>query len=134
MTKSAESDFSPVLTWLSGAEPLYFGYGSWWNTVSDAANIELSRISFRLPDGTVLMDQLQADKDLVESLGGSVAAASTETQTELKLADVEVAVFDIHSVEYQGESVLPYMTAAVIIVILGALVTVILVCRQRTYE
>ncbi len=131
---TAESDFSPVLTWLSGAEALYFGYGSWWNTVSDAANIELSRISFRLPDGTVLMDQLQADKDLVESLGGSVAAASTETQTELKLADVEVAVFDIHSVEYQGESVLPYMTAAVIIVILGALVTVILVCRQRTYE
>lgn len=131
---TAESDFSPVLTWLSGAEALYFGYGSWWNTVSDAANIELSRISFRLPDGTVLMDQLQADKDLVESLGGSVAAASTETQTELKLADVEVAVFDIHSVEYQGESVLPYMTAAVIIVILGALLTVILVCRQRTYE
>ena len=102
--------------------------------MSDAANIELSRISFRLPDGTVLMDQLQADKDLVESLGGSVAAASTETQTELKLTDVEVAVFDIHSVEYQGESVLPYMTAAVIIVILGALLTVILVCRQRTYE
>lgn len=131
---TADSDFSPVLTWLSGAEALYFGYGSWWNTVSDTANIELSRISFRLPDGTVLMDQLQADKDLVESLGGSVAAAAVEAQTELKLADVEVAVFDIHSVEYQGKSVLPYMATAVIIVILGALVTVILVCRQRTYE
>lgn len=66
-----DSDFSGVLTWLSGAEALYFGYGSWWNTVSDTANIELSRVSFRLADGTVLMDQLQADKDLVESLGGS---------------------------------------------------------------
>ena len=58
-----DSDFSGVLTWLSGAEALYFGYGSWWNTVSDTANIELSRVSFRLADGTVLMDQLQADKD-----------------------------------------------------------------------
>ncbi len=65
------SDFSGVLSWLSGAEALYFGYGSWWNMVSDIANIELSRVSFRLADGTVLMDQLQADKDLVESLGGS---------------------------------------------------------------
>lgn len=131
---SASSDFNPILTWLSGAEALYFGYGSWWNTVSDAANIELSRISFRLPDGTVLMDRLQADKDLVESLGGSVAAVAADTQTELKLADVEVDIFDIHSVAYQGESVLPYMATAVAIVVLGALVTVVLVCRRRTYE
>ncbi|MDE7324657.1 MAG: hypothetical protein K2N73_18455 [Lachnospiraceae bacterium] len=128
------SDFSGVLTWLSGAEALYFGYGSWWNTVSDTANIDLSRISFRLADGTVLMDQLQADKDLVESLGGSVEAVAADTQTELKLADVEVEIFDINSVAYQGNSALPLMSAVVVIVVLGALVTIVLVCRPRTYE
>lgn len=132
---TSTSDFSNVLTWLSGAEALYFGYGSWWNTVSDTANIELSRISFRLPDGTVLMDQLQADKDLVESLGGSVAAvAAVDGQTELKLADVNVEIFDINSVSYQGSSVLPLMTAAVVVVILAALVAVIAACRPRKYE
>ncbi|MDE5700367.1 MAG: hypothetical protein K2I96_23690 [Lachnospiraceae bacterium] len=132
---TSTSDFSNVLTWLSGAEALYFGYGSWWNTVSDTANIELSRISFRLPDGTVLMDQLQADKDLVESLGGSVAAvAAADGQTELKLADVNVEIFDINSVSYQGSSVLPLMTAAVVVVILAALVAVIAACRPRKYE
>lgn len=129
-----DSDFSGVLTWLSGAEALYFGYGSWWNTVSDIANIELSRVSFRLADGTVLMDQLQADKDLVEALGGSVAAVAADAQTELKLADVDVEIFDINSVAYQGSSVLPLMSAAVVIVVLGALVTIVLVCRTRTYE
>lgn len=129
-----DSDFSSVLTWLSGAEALYFGYGSWWNTVSDTANIELSRVSFRLADGTVLMDRLQADKDLVESLGGSVAAVAVDTQTELKLADVNVEIFDIHSAAYQGSSVLPLMLVAVVIVVLGALVTVVLVCKPRTYE
>ncbi|MDE6364184.1 MAG: hypothetical protein K2L86_07975 [Lachnospiraceae bacterium] len=128
------SDFSGVLTWLSGAEALYFGYGSWWNTVSDIANIELSRVSFRLADGTVLMDRLQADKDLVESLGGSVAAVAADTQTELKLADVDVEIFDMNSVAYQGSSVLPLMLAVVVIVALGALVTIVLVCRPRTYE
>lgn len=131
---TSTSEFSSVLTWLSGAEALYFGYGSWWNTVSDTANIELSRISFRLPDGTVLMDQLQADKDLVESLGGSVAAVASADQTELKLADVDVEIFDINSVTYQGSSVLPLMTVVVVVVILGALAAVILACRPCTYE
>lgn len=130
-----DSDFSGILTWLSGAEALYFGYGSWWNTVSDCANIELSRISFRLPDGTVLMDRLQADKDLVESLGGSVETAVAESeQTELKLADVNVEIFDIDSVVYEGSSVFPLMAAAVTVVVLGALITIVLVCRPRTYE
>lgn len=129
-----ESDFSGVLTWLSGAEALYFGYGSWWNTVSDTANIDLSKISFRLADGTVLMDRLQADKDLVESLGGSVETVEAAGQTGLQLADVDVAIFDINSVEYQGSSVLPLMTTVVVVVILGALAAVILACRPRTYE
>ena len=102
--------------------------------ISDIANIELSRVSFRLADGTVLMDHLQADKDLVESLGGSVAAVAADAQTELKLADVNVEIFDINSAAYQGSSVLPLMSAAVVIVVLGALVTVVLVCRPRTYE
>ncbi len=132
---TADSDFSGVLTWLSGAEALYFGYGSWWNTVSDCANIELSHISFRLPDGTVLMDKLQADKDLVESLGGSVETTIAETQqTELKLADVNVEIFDIDSVMYEGSSVFPLMAAAMTVVVLGSLITIILVCRPRTYE
>ena len=131
---TSTSDFSGVLTWLSGAEALYFGYGSWWNTVSDTANIELSRISFRLADGTVLMDQLQADKDLVEPLGGSVAAEVQDAQTELKLADVNVEVFDVNSVSYQGSSVLPLMAAVVIVVVLGALVAVIVACVPRTYD
>ncbi len=129
-----DSDFSGVLAWLSGAEVLYFGYGSWWNTVSDTANIDLSRISFRLADGTVLMDQLQADKDLVESLGGSVEAVASDEHTGLQLAEVDVAIFDINSVEYQGSSVLPLMTAAVVVVILGAVAAVVLACRPRTYE
>lgn len=132
---TADSDFSSVLTWLSGAEALYFGYGSWWNTVSDCANIELSRISFRLPDGTVLMDRLQADKDLVESLGGSVETTVAETQQiELKLADVNVEIFDIDSVVYEGSSVFPLMAATVTVVVLGSLITIILVCRPRIYE
>lgn len=131
---TSTSDFTGVLTWMSGAEALYFGYGSWWNTVSDTANIELSRISFRLPDGTVLMDQLQADKDLVESLGGSVAAVAAADQTELKLADVNVEIFDINSAAYQGSSVLPLMAAVVVVVVLGALAAIILACRPRTYE
>lgn len=128
------SDFSGVLEWLSGAEALYFGYGSWWNTVSDTANIELSRISFRLADGTVLMDQLQADKELVESLGGSVSAVAAADESELELADVSVEIFDINSVAYQGSSVLPLMTAVVAVVVLGALVAVIVACKPRTYE
>lgn len=41
---------------------------------------------------------------------------------------------DKNSVAYQGSSVLPLMSAAVVIVVLGALVTIVLVCRTRTYE
>lgn len=128
------SDFGVVLEWLSGAEALYFGYGSWWNTVSDVANIELSHVNIRLADGTILMNQLQADKDLVESLGGSITAAAADTQKEVQRADVHVEIFDINSVEYQGSSVLPLMTAVVAVVTAGALAAVILACKQRTYE
>lgn len=129
------SDFSPVLTWLSGAEAMYFGYGSWWNAASsNEANIDLSKVSFRLADGTVVYDRLQADKDLVESLGGSVDSAAEETTAEIKLADVEVELFDIDSVEYEGTSILPMMIAVVAAVAVLAIIVVIASCKPRVYD
>lgn len=132
---NGSSDFSSVLEWLSGAEALYFGYGSWWNGVgANEANIDLSKVSFRLMDGAIVMDQLKVDKDLVESLGGSVDAVAEETNTEIKLANVDVEIFDINSVEYEGTSVLPMMAVAVIVVALFAVVVVIMVCKPRVYD
>lgn len=129
------TDFSNVLEWLSGAQALYFGYGSWWNAVgTNEANIDLSQISFRLQDGTVLMDQLSCDKDLVESLGGSVDAVNEEAVGEIKLADVEVEIFDIDSVTYEGKSVLPAMAAAVVIVVILAAAVVVVACKPRKYD
>lgn len=134
---TSTSDFSSVLTWLSGAEVLYFGYGSWWNAVgTNEANIDLSQISFRLMDGTVLMDQLQADKDLVESLGGSVEAvvSSEGAGSEIALADVDVEIFDINSVTYEGTSVLPVMVTIVVVVVIAAAVVIMMSCKERTYD
>lgn len=129
------TDFSNVLEWLSGAQALYFGYGSWWNAVgTNEANIDLSQISFRLQDGTVLLDQLTCDKDLVESLGGSIEAVNEEAAGEIKLADVEVEIFDINSVTYEGSSVLPVMAAAVIIVAVLAAAVVLAACKPRKYN
>lgn len=131
----SKTDFSSVLEWLSGAEALYFGYGSWWNAVgTNEANINLSEVSFRLQDGTVVMDQLQADKDLVESLGGSVTS-ETESDTEtVEIASVEVEIFDINSVEYEGTSTLPVMIAAVVCAFVLAVVVVVRVSRKRKYS
>lgn len=53
---------------------------------------------------------------------------------ELQLADMNVKIFDINSVAYQGSFVLLLMTAVVVVVILGALVAVIMACMPRTYE
>ncbi|MBO5031342.1 MAG: hypothetical protein J6D08_05565 [Lachnospiraceae bacterium] len=132
---TSSSDFSSILEWISGAEALYFGYGSWWNGVgANEANVNLSQISFRLQDGTVLMDQLRCDKDLVESLGGSVDAVSEETVSEIKLADVDVEIFDIESVSYEGESVLPVMTAVVVIAVILTVIVVAVVCKPRKYD
>lgn len=139
---TADSDFSSVLEWLAGANVLYFGYGSWWNSVgTNEANINLSEVNFRLQDGTIVMDQLKADKELVESLGGSVVLSSegenagvgTEAENvEIAAADVEI--FDINSVEYEGISVLPVMSAAVAIVAVGAIILLIVVTKKRTYN
>lgn len=139
---TADSDFSGVLTWLAGADVLYFGYGSWWNSVgTNEANIDLSEVSFRLQDGTVVMDQLKADKELVESLGGTVISGSEEENAsgESTAADVEVAaaaveIFDINSVEYEGSSVLPAMAAAVAAAAVLAIVILIIVTKKRTYN
>lgn len=129
------SDFSGVLTWLSGAEALYFGYGSWWNSVgTNEANIDLSDINFRLQDGTVVMDQLRVDKDLVESLGGIVNSQTAQASSETGTAGaVQVQLFDINSVEYEGISVLPGMITAVSAVAVAAVIVIIAVTRKRTY-
>lgn len=132
---TSASDFSSVLTWLAGADILYFGYGSWWNTVgTNEANIDLSQVNFRLQDGTVVMDQLKADKELVESLGGSVGAVSEEETAQIELASAEVEIFDISSVEYEGDSVFPIMAAVVVCVVVAAVVIVAAACKPRKYK
>lgn len=136
---TSESDFAPVLEWLAGADTLYFGYGSWWNAAgSNEANINLSDVSFRLMDGTVLMDKLQADKELVESLGGSVElsadSGSTGAGASVNLAQVNVEIFDINSVEYQGTSILVPMIITVMAVAVLAVVVVLVVTKKRTYD
>lgn len=131
----SSSDFSGVLTWLSGAEVLYFGYGSWWNSAgTNEANIDLSEINFRLQDGTVVMNQLQVDKDLVEALGGIVSSQTADAGIETgAVGAVEVELFDINSVEYEGSSILPGMIAVVSVVAVLAVVVIIVVTRKRTY-
>ena len=134
---TASSDFAPVLEWLAGAEVLYFGYGSWWNAAgSNEANIDLSKVNFRLMDGTVVMDQLKVDKDLVESLGGTVSSeAETTQETEsISIEAVDVEIFDISSVEYQGESLLVPMVILVGVVAVLAVLIVLVVTKKRTYS
>lgn len=132
---TSTSDFSGVLTWLAGADVLYFGYGSWWNSVgTNEANIDLSDVSFRLQDGTVVMDQLKVDKELVESLGGTVDTVSEEESADVEIAAVDVEIFDIDSVEYKGSSALPLMAAAVVIVLIVAVVFLSAALKKRTYD
>lgn len=130
----ADSDFSPVLQWLAGAQTMYFGYGSWWNGVDTKANIDLSQISFRLADGTVLLDKLYADKVLIESLGGSVDSSASTDKTGIDFADVAVSIFDVNSVQYEGTSVLPVMLVAVVAVAAVALLIVLIACKKRHYD
>lgn len=130
-----DSNFSSVLTWLSGAEVLYFGYGSWWNTVgTNEANITLSQVNFRLLDGTIVLDQIKVDKDFVESLGGSVSSLGEQTIGTIELEDISVEIFDINSVEYKGTSVLPVVTVAVIVVAVIAVTLIGYALKKRDYE
>lgn len=132
---TSDFKFSNVLTWLAGADVLYFGYGSWWNTVgTNEANIDLSEVNFRLKDGTVVMDQLKADKELVESLGGVVDTDAVAVGAEVELSEADVEIFDINSVEYEGTSVLPVMAAIVIIVVILAVLVIVMACRPRKYN
>lgn len=134
---TSSSDFSQVLTWLAGADMLYFGSGSWWNAVgSNEANIDLSQVSFRLQDGTVVMDRLMVDQELVESLGGKIVQDSEteEEESQIELQDVEVELFDITSVEYEGHLILSTMTGVVIVVAVLAVVVVVAVTKKRTYD
>lgn len=132
---TSTSDFSGILTWIAGADMLYLGYGSWWNAVgTNEANINLSEVNFTLKDGTVVMNQLQADKDLVESLGGSVESSNGEETMDVELAQVEVEIFDINSVEYEGESVLPVVIITVVAAFVITVVTLIIVTKKRTYK
>lgn len=132
---TSTSDFSGILTWIAGADMLYLGYGSWWNAVgTNEANINLSEVNFTLKDGTVVMNQLQADKDLVESLGGSVESSNGEETMDVELAQVEVEIFDINSVEYEGESVLPVVIVTVAASFVITLVTLIIITKKRTYK
>lgn len=132
---TSDFDFSNVLTWLAGADVLYFGYGSWWNTVgTNEANIDLSELSFRLQDGTVVMDRLQVDKELVESLGGIVDTDAEAEGAEVELAEADVEIFDINSVEYEGTSVLPVMATIVIIVVVVAVALIVIACKPHKYD
>ncbi len=135
---TAESDFAPVLTWLSGAQTLYFGYGSWWNTTNGCeANINLSDVSFRLADGTELFSQLQADAELLERLGGSVDLKNESTDFKdawAQITDVEVDVFDINAVQYEAKSLLPTMVTIVAVVAVAAVGVVIAAMKKRHYD
>ncbi len=63
------TDYSKVLEWLSTtADTLYFGYGSWWNTVgADEANISLSNVvcSVGPVAGETIYDDVSYTKDEV---------------------------------------------------------------------
>ncbi len=135
---TAESDFAPVLTWLSGAQTLYFGYGSWWNTTNGCeANINLSDVSFRLADGTELFSQLQADKELIESLGGSVDLKNESTNFAdawAQITDVEVELFDIDAVQYPAQSIFPVMITIVAALAVLAVVVVIAATKKHHYD
>lgn len=135
---TAESDFAPVLTWLSGAQTLYFGYGSWWNTTNGCeANINLSDVSFRLADGTELFSQLKADKELVERLGGSVDLKNESTDFKdawSQITDVEVELFNFDTVQYEEKSVLPAMVAVVAVVAVAAAAVVAAALKKRHYD
>lgn len=135
---TAESDFAPVLEWLAGAETLYFGYGSWWNEAgSNEANINLSQVSFRMMDGTVVMDKLQADKVLIESLGGSTelkAEVVDGAASKVQLADVNVEIFDINSVQYEADSILIPMVMLVVVVAVVAAGIIVMALKKRDYD
>ncbi len=132
------TNFGLVLEWLSGAQELHFGHGSWWNTIeTELSNIMLSQVCFKLADGTVVMDGLKVDKAQIEAAGGSIVKDAVETtQTDI-LADLDtvaVELFDINAVEYEGESVTGVVIGVISVAVVVALVILLLVFKKKEYS
>ena len=69
-----------------------------------------------------------------EATSKSDVETKEEVNSEIRIADVDVEIFDINSVEYHGTSVLPLMAVAVIAVTILTIIVVIIACKPRTYE
>lgn len=132
------TDYSPVLAFLAGAQELHFGHGSWWNTMeSERSNIMLSQVCFKLADGTVVMDGLKVDKAQIEAAGGSIITETAKVEQVDILADldtVEVELFDINAVEYEGESVTGVVVAVVAVSAVLALLILLFAFKKREYS
>lgn len=139
------SDFSPVLDWITGAETLYFGYGSWWNSASyDEANILLSNISFRLADGTELastkdfkvyqsvLDAIEDKKLLFQNSSSSTNTNQTTTDTKEETVPPSLDT-NWDNVEYEGTSIAPIANTAVFVTIIICIFMIILSCRKKSY-
>lgn len=141
-----ETDMEELLDWLSHADKLYFGYGSWWNSTGyDEANIKLSKISFRLSTGkelaatsdfkvaSVLLDAIAEHNAALEANETSNTDNSTVQNTNVKLTVKPSISSDWDDVEYQGESMVKTMSTAVIIVAVIALLLIVLCWRRKEY-
>ena len=132
------TNYSSVLEWLAGAQELHFGHGSWWNTIeTELSNIMLSKVCFKLADGTVVMDGLKVDKAQIEAAGGSIikdAVESTQTDILADLDTVEVELFDINAVEYEGKAVTGVVIGVVGVAAVLALVILLFAFKKREYS
>lgn len=138
-----ESDFSPVLNWLSGAETLYLGYGSWWNSSGyDEANILLSNISFQLLDGTQVASMkdfkvYQSVLDAIEEKRLSLEeeepnAKNTKTSDTTVKASPSLDV-NWDDVEYTGTSIAPLINTFVGGTIAICIFLIVLCSRKKSY-
>lgn len=132
------TNYSQVLTWLAGAQELHFGHGSWWNNIeTEISNIMLSQVCFKLADGTVVMNGLKVDKAQVEATGGSIitnAAETTQTDILADLDTVQVELFDINAVEYEGDSVTGVVIVIIAVAAVIAAVVLLLALKKREYS
>lgn len=132
------TNYSQVLTWLAGAQELHFGHGSWWNNIeTEISNIMLSQVCFKLADGTVVMNGLKVDKAQIEAAGGSIitnAAETTQTDILADLDTVEVELFDINAVEYEGDSVMGVVIGVIAVATVIAAVVLLLALKKREYS
>lgn len=97
----------------------------------------LSQVCFKLADGTVVMDGLKVDKAQVEAAGGSIVtgvAVAEQTDILENLDTVEVEIFDINSVVYDGDSVMGQVVGVVAGAAVIALVVLFFVFKKREYS